>query len=119
MTAEAVLCSSSVRVRTELIGSVHGYPDRSERVENPHGAAVGFHYLAQALIWTGLRATCAPLTHTSRTHFTASRTRCITLAVWREVRSARGEARIHRPDVIAVRDDKISALYAFLDSMPS
>jgi hypothetical protein len=31
-------------VRIKLIGSGHGYPDRSERVKNPHRTAVGFHH---------------------------------------------------------------------------
>ncbi len=32
------------------MGSRHGYSDRSERVQNPHGAAVGFQYPIKSLV---------------------------------------------------------------------
>ena len=49
-TTEVVPCWHSILIRIELIGSGHGYPDRSERVENPHRAAVGFQYLIKSLV---------------------------------------------------------------------
>ena len=57
-------------------------------------------------------------TLTSCTRLTARRRLCITLAVWHK--PPRGEKPDYTGlDVIIVRDDKIAALYVFLNSMPS
>lgn len=66
--------------------------------------------------WTSSQETYAPLTLTSCTRHTASRRGFTTPAVWRGDPARQGYTGLN---VIIVRDDKIAALYVFLNSTPS
>ena len=67
-------------------------------------------------VWTSSPVICVRRTLSSRTRLTVGRRRCITPAAWHGGRG-RGEKPDYTGlDVIIVRDDKIAALYVFLDS---
>jgi len=70
--------------------------------------------------WASSQETCVRLILTSCTRLTASRRRSINAGRLAWESGPRGEKPDYTGlDVIIVRDDKIAALYVFLDSMPS